>query len=77
MIIFAATNGYLDDAPVEKVSEWETAFYRFMDANHPEVGQAIIDQSVIGRDKMSADLQKELRAAIEEFKKSAAPATQS
>jgi F-type H+/Na+-transporting ATPase subunit alpha len=76
MIIFAATNGYLDDTPVEKVSEWETAFYRFMDANHPEVGQAIIDQSVIGRDKMSADLQKELRAAIEEFKQTAAVATQ-
>src|SRR5579863_3886142 len=73
MIIFAATNGYLDDTPVEKVSDWETAFYRFMDANHPEVGQAIIDKSVIGRDKMSADLQKDLRTAIEEFKKSAAP----
>src|SRR5579863_3346400 len=73
MIIYAATFGYLDDVSLEEVGEWETAFYRFMDANHPEVGQAIIDKSVIGRDKMSADLQKDLRTAIEEFKKSAAP----
>src|SRR5579883_993818 len=39
MIIFAATNGYLDDVPVDKVSDWETAFYRYMDANHPEIGE--------------------------------------
>src|SRR5579883_2536565 len=39
MIIYAATNGYLDDVPVDKVSDWETAFYRYMDANHPEIGE--------------------------------------
>src|SRR3984893_5400160 len=33
MIIYAATNGYLDDVPVDKVTAWETAFYRYMDAN--------------------------------------------
>ena len=73
MITFAATNGYLDSTPVDKVSEWEATFYRYMDANHPEVGQAIIDQSVIGKEKMSADLLNQLKAAIVEFIKTAAP----
>jgi F-type H+-transporting ATPase subunit alpha len=73
MIIYAATNGYLDDVPVEQISPWEHAFYRYMDANHPEIGQEIIEKSVIARDKMSDDLLKRLNSAIEEFKKTAAP----
>jgi len=73
MIIYAATSGYLDDVPVDKVTAWEVAFYRYMDANHPEIGEAIVEKSVKGKDKMSDDLLKQLRAAIEEFKQTAAP----
>ncbi|TMC17059.1 MAG: F0F1 ATP synthase subunit alpha [Chloroflexi bacterium] len=73
MIIYAATNGYLDDVPVDKVTAWEAAFYRYMDANHPEIGQAIIDQSVLAKNKMSDELLQQLRAAIEEFKQTAEP----
>jgi len=73
MIIYAATNGYLDDVPVEEVSNWEVAFYRYMDANHPEIGEAIVEKSVKGKEKMSDDLLGRLRAAIEEFKQIAAP----
>ncbi len=73
MIIYAATHGYLDDVPVEMVTKWEPAFYRYMDANHPEIGQEIIDKSVKGKEKMSDDLLKRLDAAIEEFKKTAEP----
>src|SRR6266705_2612160 len=39
LIIYAATNGYLDDVPVDQVSAWESAFYRYMDANHPEIDE--------------------------------------
>ncbi len=73
MIIYAATHGYLDDVPVDLVTRWEQAFYRYMDANHPEIGQEIIDSSVIGKNKMSDDLLRRLDAAIEEFKKTAEP----
>ncbi len=73
MIIYAATNGYLDDVPVDLVSGWENAFYRFMDTSHPEIGEEIIEKSVKVRDKMSDDLLKRLNAAIEEFKNTAAP----
>src|SRR5438105_8941572 len=73
MIIFAATNGYLDSTPVDKVGEWEAAFYRYMDANHPEIGQAIVDHSVKEKNKMSRELLDQLKAAIEEFIQTAAP----
>src|SRR2546421_872247 len=73
MIIFAATNGYLDSTPVDKVGEWEAAFYRYMDANHPEIGQEIVEHSVKEKNKMSRELLDQLKAAIEEFIQTAAP----
>lgn len=73
MSIYAANTGYLDDVPLDLVTAWETAFYRYMDANHPEVGQAIIDNSVKQRNSMSKELLGQLNAAIEEFKKTAEP----
>jgi F-type H+/Na+-transporting ATPase subunit alpha len=73
MIIFAATSGYLDDVPVDAVGEWENGFYRYMDANHPEIGQSMVEQSVTGKNKMSDDLLKQVRSAIEEYKQTAAP----
>ncbi len=73
MIIYAATHGYLDDVPLNLISAWENAFYRFMDTSHPEIGEEIIEKSVKQRNTMSEDLLKRLNAAIEEFKKTAAP----
>ena len=73
MIIYSATVGYLDDVPEDQVNAWESAFYRYMDANHPEIGDEIIEKSVKARDKMSDELLGRLNAAIEEFKKTAAP----
>jgi F-type H+-transporting ATPase subunit alpha len=73
MIIYAATQGYLDDVPLDKVAAWEVAFHRFMEATHPEIGQEIVEKSVSGKEKMSKDLLNRLNAAIEEFKQTAAP----
>ncbi len=64
-IIFAVTNGYLDDVPVEKVKTWETEFHRFMAASHPEIGNRIEETKDLD-DETTA----QLRAAIEEFKHS-------
>jgi F-type H+-transporting ATPase subunit alpha len=73
MIIYAATKGYLDDVSLDKIAAWEVAFYRYMEANHPEISQEIVDKSVKEKNKMSNDLLERLNAAIEEFKKTAAP----
>jgi len=63
MILYAAVNGYLDDIPVDKVSDFETNFYRFMEANHPEVGESIAREKEI-----TAETEEALKAAILEFK---------
>ncbi|GHO88993.1 F0F1 ATP synthase subunit alpha [Dictyobacter formicarum] len=73
MILYAVTNGYLDDVPLNKVSEWEAGFYRFMDANYQDLQNEIIESSVQGRNKMSSDQLKKLGAAIEDYQKAAAP----
>jgi F-type H+-transporting ATPase subunit alpha len=71
MILYVVTNGYLDDVAVEKVSAWEEGFYRYMDANHPQVGERIVQESVVGGKKMSDETIEQLKAAIVEYEKSA------
>jgi F-type H+-transporting ATPase subunit alpha len=66
LIIYAVTNGYLDDVSVNKVQAWEEAFHRFMDAAHPEVGRAIVTEKAL-----SAETEEKLKAAIVEFKQTA------
>jgi F-type H+-transporting ATPase subunit alpha len=73
LIIYAATNGYLDDVDLGLISAWETAFYRYMDTNNQDIINEIIEKSIKGREKMSKDLLKKLGAAIDDFKKTAAP----
>jgi len=65
LILYAAINGYTDDVPVEKISEFEAGFHRFMETSHPEV------VSVIAREKsISSETEELLKAAIQEFKQS-------
>jgi len=62
MSIYAATKGYLDDMPVEMVLPFEADFLKFMKANKPNVGETIRKTGQL------QDIEKELQAAIEEFK---------
>jgi F-type H+-transporting ATPase subunit alpha len=41
MIIYFATNGYLDDLPMSKVKLCESKFYEFMREKYPDVGHKI------------------------------------
>jgi F-type H+-transporting ATPase subunit alpha len=65
MIIFAVTNGFIDDVEVSQVRAWEAGFHTYMKAQFPNIGEAI------KRDKqISKELEPELRRAIEQYKKS-------
>ena len=68
MILWAATNGHLDDVPVERVQGWETDFHRFMETSHPQIGEAIAKEKVL-----SDETTKALSDAVEAFKKTVAP----
>src|SRR6266571_471423 len=67
MVIFAVTNGYLDDVAVDQIRAWEQGFRDFMTAQHPDVGEEIRTRRVLGD-----DLTARLRAAVAEYKKLAA-----
>jgi F-type H+/Na+-transporting ATPase subunit alpha len=63
--IWAVSNGLVDGVPVHAVKAWESDMHTYMDANHPEVGQAIM------RDKALADSTVEsLRLALQDFNNS-------
>ncbi len=64
MIIFAATNRYLADVPVEEIKHFEKELYDFMDTHHPEIGKEIKSTG-----KLEDATGEKLKAAIEEFKK--------
>jgi F-type H+/Na+-transporting ATPase subunit alpha len=63
MIIFAVTNGYLDDVEVADIKAWEQAFHDFMTAQHPAIGEEIRSRKVL-----TDELAARLRRAVEEFK---------
>jgi F-type H+/Na+-transporting ATPase subunit alpha len=63
MVIFAGTNGYLDDVAVGDIKAWEQGFLDFVAAQHAELGEEIRTRKVL-----SDDLGARLRKAIEEFK---------
>ncbi len=61
-IIFAVTNGYLDDVAIDQVKGWEAGFHEHMAASHPEIGGEIRT-----RKAMSDELIGRLRKAIEAY----------
>jgi F-type H+-transporting ATPase subunit alpha len=62
-ILFAGTRGYLDDVPVEKVGDFETAFHEYMRANAAGVMETL--QTGV---QMTPETEEALRKAIQDFK---------
>lgn len=60
MIIFAVTNGFVDDIPVGELSRFEAELFRFVDANYPQLSEKIL---------ANKDFTTDLTEAINEFKK--------
>jgi hypothetical protein len=64
VIIFAASNGYVDDVPVARVKDFERDLYRFMETQYKPVADKIAKDK-----KFDEETEKQVRAMIEEFKK--------
>jgi F-type H+-transporting ATPase subunit alpha len=64
MIIYALTNGFIDDVPVNQVREWEKGFHEFMATRFSQVGDGIRNGKVL-----SKEIEAELKKGIEEYKK--------
>ena len=63
IIIYAATNKYLLDVPVEEITEFEKNFFEFLDTKYPEIPENIRKEKVI-----SDETEELLQKAIAEFK---------
>ena len=61
-IIYAVTNGYLDDVEVRDVRQWESDFLEFMGVKHAGTLKGL------GTKKLDDDLVADLERAIKEFK---------
>src|SRR4051812_49309635 len=60
LVIWAATNGYVDDIPIENVRRFESELLRFAENSHPGLLQAIREKKTI-TDEIKADLQQALK----------------
>jgi F-type H+-transporting ATPase subunit alpha len=63
MIIYAVSNGFLDDIEVSRLRVWERDFLAFMTASYAQVGLAIRDQKVL-----SKEVEEDLKRGIAAFK---------
>ena len=62
-VIFALTQGLLDDVPTDKVRSFETAFVSYLGSNKPDLAAKIESER-----ELTDEIDAELRAAVEEFK---------
>ncbi len=63
VIIFAGTNGFLDDLPVADCLPFEKGLYDFMDSSYPQVGKKVAEKK-----QLDDGLRAEVRKMLEEFK---------
>jgi F-type H+-transporting ATPase subunit alpha len=63
LIIFAATNAYLDDLAVDQCRKFEQELYRFVDNAHRPLLQKIREKKAL-----DDELRNEIHAVVKEFK---------
>ena len=65
VVLFAGTNGFADQVPVEKMRQWELDLIRYIDTSYPEIGKDIVARKMITDDTRAI-----LTKALEAFKAS-------
>jgi F-type H+-transporting ATPase subunit alpha len=65
-IIYAGTRGLLDDVPVDRVRDFETGLYQYLDANKPEIGRSVMETF-----ELSPEQEQELDSAVRAYKQTA------
>jgi F-type H+/Na+-transporting ATPase subunit alpha len=71
-VIFAASNGYLDDVEPESVMDWEDQFRNYMRDSHGEILDSIREEK-----QLSDETQQSLREAVDHFNENYEPERQS
>ncbi|ARQ99600.1 MULTISPECIES: F0F1 ATP synthase subunit alpha [Campylobacter] len=63
VIIFAGSNGYLDDLPVSAVTKFEAELYPYIEAKYPDIFEQIRNKKALDK-----DIEEALDKALNEFK---------
>jgi F-type H+/Na+-transporting ATPase subunit alpha len=71
LAVWAATNGYTDDIPVEEVRTFEKGLREFVEKSHPGVLTSIKEKKTL-----TDDIIAELKQVVEDFKRSRAKDSQ-
>jgi len=66
VIIYAATKGYVDGLPVNRLADYERELYAFIEARHSEIFEGIRTKKVLDKD-LEATLKKALDAFAKTF----------
>ncbi len=63
LLIYAGTNGYLDEYPEEAIARFETELYQFVESRHPEVLAELKEKK-----KISDEFADQVSKVLDEFK---------
>jgi len=66
LIIFAGTNGFFDDLPVDQVREFEAELYKYVDATNPGLLRTIMEKKVLD-DALKAEMSNVIKQSKEAF----------
>jgi F-type H+/Na+-transporting ATPase subunit alpha len=54
IVIFAGTNGYADNVPLDRMGQWQADLVRYMATSHPEIGKDILAKKAITDENRAA-----------------------
>jgi F-type H+-transporting ATPase subunit alpha len=63
MVIYAATQGYIDDVPVSRVQEFQNEFLKYIDTRAASLRQGLAEKK-----ELTPDLENALKQALADFK---------
>jgi len=63
-VIYAVTNGLIDDIAIDKVRDWEDGFHRYLKASRAEMMKKLKEKKAL-----EPEIEAELKEAIAEYKK--------
>ncbi|MGI8510302.1 MAG: F0F1 ATP synthase subunit alpha, partial [Gemmatimonadaceae bacterium] len=62
VVIYAVTNGFVDEVPVAEIRDWEQGFLNFVQAQFPQVLERLRAEKAISKEN-----EGDLKRAIEQF----------
>src|SRR5690606_32127624 len=63
MMIYAGTQGFIDDVPLNRIAEFQAEFLKFVDSSVPTLRQNLIEKK-----ELSAEIENQLKQALADIK---------